>query len=384
MAMGSPLSPILAEIVTDSLIKTTLTALNIEIRVIKKYVDDLFLCVPAESVDEVLYAFNNYHPKLQFTVETEQNRQLPFLDMVVVRNEDQTFATDWYQKPIASGRFLNYHSAHPIHMKTNIAYNFIKRVTEMSTTRTAEQKRQTIIKQLQLNDYPRALINRMINRRQRTPTHSEEPDDHDVIYKSIPYIDKLTPKINKLIKQSGHFENIKISNYNVNTLDHWYATMKGKTEKSQRSNVIYCLQCSQCEAKYVGLTTNKLKTRLYGHKSDKNKLDKIRAIEDENLKNIQLDHWKERTAIMQHSVETGHTFNYDSATILDSSNKSNRLPILEICHIMTTKNINKRSDTEGLSISYTGIMHTLKKRNNKHNTNCNRTSTTQTQIQNHS
>lgn len=85
---------------------------------------------------------------------------------------------------------------------------------------------------------------------------------------------------------------------------------------------------------------------------------------------------------MQHSVTTGHAFDYNSVDILDSSNKSNRLPILEICHILTTKNINKRTDTEGLSISYAGIMHTLKKQMYEHNKNRNGITTPQTHIQN--
>lgn len=161
-----------------------------------------------------------------------------------------------------------------------------------------------------------------------------------------------------------------------------YTRMKGTTEKQQRSNVIYSLRCQQCEAMYVGLTTNKLQTRLYGHKSDKNKLDKIMDMQDEDYKKIQLDQWKERTAIMHHSATTGHTFDYSNPTILDTSNKPTRLPILEICHILTTKNINKRTDTDGLSISYTGIMHTLKKYHHHNNTNSNRPNTSLTQTQN--
>lgn len=97
-------------------------------------------------------------------------------------------------------------------------------------------------------------------------------------------------------------------------------------------------------------------------------------MQDDDYKKILLDQWKDRTAITQHSATTGHIFDY--------SNRSTRLPILEICHILTTKNINKRSDTEGLSISYTGIMHTHKKQTNHHTTNSNRMNTTQTQSQN--
>lgn len=296
--------------------------------------------------------------------------------MMVIRNEEQSFSTDWYKKTIASGRFLNFYSMHSTHLKTNAAYNLIERVNKLSTTRTQQQKNHTIIRELLANDYPKSLINRMINNRRITRTHTgRTTDDDNITYRSIPYMANLSPQITTHIQRSGKYDNIKICHYNINTMGKMYRRMKGTTDKLQRSNVIYGINCTQCEAMYVGLTTNKLQTRLYGHKSDKNKLDRIMNMQDDNYKNIQLDQWKERTAIMKHAVSTGHTFDYDSVKILDSSEKSTRLPILEICHILTTDNINKRTDTEGLSISYIGIMHTLKKQTNEHNTNINQNTT---------
>lgn len=138
--------------------------------------------------------------------------------------------------------------------------------------------------------------------------------------------------------------------------------MKGRTDKYQRNNVIYGIGCQQCDAKYVGMTTNKLQTRIYGHKSDVNLLDKIIKIENTSDRLHKLSNLKERTAMINHCIIKGHRFDLQNAKILDSSLKSNRLPILEICHIMSTENINKRTDVEGLHTCYTGIMHTLKNR----------------------
>lgn len=263
--------------------------MNIMIPVIKKYVDDLFLCIPLERIQDVLRAFNNYHHKLQFTVEVEENRQLPFLDMIVIRNENQTFTTDWFKKAIASGRFLNFYSMHATHLKTNVAYNLIERVNKLSTVKTQQEKNQTITQELQSNDYPKTLINRMINSRTTTKKRTENTNAKETTYKSIPYIDKLSPLITKHIQRTGQYKNIKISNYNINTMEKMYMRMKGTTDKQDKSNVIYSIICQQCEAMYVGLTTNKLKTRLYGHKSDKNKLDKIMDMQDDDYKKILLD-----------------------------------------------------------------------------------------------
>lgn len=137
--------------------------------------------------------------------------------------------------------------------------------------------------------------------------------------------------------------------------------MKGRTDAYQRSNVIYCIGCQQCDAKYVGMTTNKLQTRIYGHKSDVNLLDKVMQLENTSDRLHKLSNLKERTAMMNHCINNDHRFDLQNAKILDSSLRASRLPILEICHIMTTQTVNKRTDVDGLHICYTGIMHTLKR-----------------------
>ncbi|XP_055543405.1 uncharacterized protein LOC129728952 [Wyeomyia smithii] len=80
--MGSPLSPILADIALDSVIDRALTELPFTVPIIRKYVDDLFLAVPKDMVPKVLDVFNRQEPRLQFTVEVEKEGKLPFLDMI--------------------------------------------------------------------------------------------------------------------------------------------------------------------------------------------------------------------------------------------------------------------------------------------------------------
>ncbi|XP_062701661.1 uncharacterized protein LOC134285233 isoform X2 [Aedes albopictus] len=119
-AMGSPLSPILAEIALDSVIEKAMSSLPFPVPILKKYVDDIFLAVPSDAIDHVLQEFNRHEERLQLTVEVEEECKLPYLDMTVIRNSDQTLSTEWYSKPIASGRMLNWHSFH--HRNTNLMW----------------------------------------------------------------------------------------------------------------------------------------------------------------------------------------------------------------------------------------------------------------------
>ncbi|XP_070170860.1 uncharacterized protein [Polyergus mexicanus] len=83
--MGSPLSPILADIVMDDLETHCLSLLNFIVPVYYRYVDDIFAIVPRAKVDEIKLVFNSYHQRLKFTHETESDSCINFLDTTVIR-----------------------------------------------------------------------------------------------------------------------------------------------------------------------------------------------------------------------------------------------------------------------------------------------------------
>ncbi|XP_065094258.1 uncharacterized protein LOC135714816 [Ochlerotatus camptorhynchus] len=163
-AMGNPLSPIVVDLIMESLLDTTMRKLNFKPPFIRKYVDDLITAIPLEKLQHILDVFNSYDVHIQFTHELEVNNKLPFLDMLLVRQDNQRIKTEWYMKPIASGRFLDFLSYHPMSMKLNVAKNFISRVYRLSTNQSDEEKANIIDNQLRLNHYPAHLRHRLINR----------------------------------------------------------------------------------------------------------------------------------------------------------------------------------------------------------------------------
>lgn len=75
-AMGSPLSPILADIVMDNLITRAINLAAIPPQLIRKYVDDLFLVIHKDKLDQTLSIFNAQNEKIKFTSEVEDNGKL--------------------------------------------------------------------------------------------------------------------------------------------------------------------------------------------------------------------------------------------------------------------------------------------------------------------
>lgn len=371
-AMGNPLSPTVADLVMEALMDNVMAKIDFPVPVIKKYVDDLVMALPLEKVLEVLNIFNSYNPSIQFTHETEHNNRLPYLDMVMVRLPDQSIKTEWYCKPMASGRFLDFFSSHPLHMKMNMVFNFMNRVRRLSTNLPPSRINSIIDQHLKTNHYPKSLRNSLIN--QTINVDRRRRNNVDVTYKPMVYVNNLTPRLAKLLKTD--FPDIVLATRNEYTIKGLFTQTKDRIPAEQRSNVIYKIPCGNCAASYVGLTTTSLKKRVAHHKSDINKLDKLVNEMDENNNNdnenynsYELGRLKERTALLLHSADNNHRFALDRTEILDSHRRYSALPILEVCHIVNTdETVNKRSDCDGLSNIYAGILHTLKTKTNRTDT----------------
>ena len=98
--MGSPISPLFADIVMGDLeidcLKKLQKEYHCKITNYYRYVDDTFLIIDRNYLDTVLMVFNNYDNNLSFTHEVENNRCLNFLDVKVTYiNINILFMMDW-------------------------------------------------------------------------------------------------------------------------------------------------------------------------------------------------------------------------------------------------------------------------------------------------
>jgi hypothetical protein len=102
--MGLPPSPNFADLVMTCLLNYVKKVLDFEVLFVKKYVDDLVLSIPKGKIAVLLEIFNGFNQHIKFTFEMEQDRKLPFLDLLLSVEENGEITTSWYMKPIASGR----------------------------------------------------------------------------------------------------------------------------------------------------------------------------------------------------------------------------------------------------------------------------------------
>ena len=86
--VGSPISPLFADIVMDNLENDCLRILkdkhNCPPLFYYRFVDDTILCVQKQFIDLILNIFNSQDNNLQFTFEVQQNNQINFLDLSLI------------------------------------------------------------------------------------------------------------------------------------------------------------------------------------------------------------------------------------------------------------------------------------------------------------
>lgn len=106
--MGSPISVVIAELVMQNIEAKIFQNDAFDILLWRRYVDDCFVIVRNDQIDPLLSFINSINDNIKFTCELEQNSKLPFLDLLIMRNNDGSLNFTVYRKPTNSGKYLDF------------------------------------------------------------------------------------------------------------------------------------------------------------------------------------------------------------------------------------------------------------------------------------
>ncbi|XP_038054619.1 uncharacterized protein LOC119726835 [Patiria miniata] len=108
-SMGSPLSPVLADIFMEEFESSSLLTADLRPSLWLRYVDDTFVVWPhgPDTLQDFLQYLNQQHTSISFTMEQEQHGTIPFLDVKISRNPDGTLGHSVYRKPTHTDRYLH-------------------------------------------------------------------------------------------------------------------------------------------------------------------------------------------------------------------------------------------------------------------------------------
>lgn len=381
MFMGSSLASILVECVIEEIVRLTLSILHFIPDFWFIYVDDHLTSIPKHLIAHVLAILNSYHPDIQFTVEIQDDtsHSINFLDTTVF-NIDGKISTNWYHKPIASNRLINFYSAHPKKMIINTATSFARRVLTLSHRRFHTENKVRIREILVKNNFPPNVISSVTNRAcqgrdGRNPMRSQlsypflcdstdptaalpaadqtsPPPPPTTRYASLRYVPQTSDTLGKRISQL--LPDVRIAHKPINQMRHIFTNMKQKIPTGKKSGVVYKINCADCGKCYIGETIVRLEDRIKQHINDMENMTKI------------------STALVGHARECGHTFHFEGARALQKEATKSKLRIQEVNNIIMHRQsaCNYKSDSSWVSPAYYNLVLSATEHlsQNNHNT----------------
>jgi hypothetical protein len=179
-----------------------------------RYVDDIIIIYNDSdtNLNNVLNLFNDLSPNLKFTVETEIDKKLNYLDLTITRNQDN-LKFNIYRKPTTTDNVIPNDSCHPNEQKMASFRHFISRMNSYSLDKTDRTKELNTIKHIaHKNKYNSTIIDTLNDHFNNRKVKTKET--HNTKWATFSYIGKETNSITKLFTNSD----VKIAYTTKNTI----------------------------------------------------------------------------------------------------------------------------------------------------------------------
>nr|VZI37735.1 unnamed protein product [Spirometra erinaceieuropaei] len=250
-AMGSPLSGFIAEAILQKL--ETLVFATYKPKFWARYVDDTFVVLKREMVSNFHALLNSVLPDIQFTMETENNNQIAFLDVLVHRKVNGSLKTTVYRKATNTLQVLFYHSNHPLCHKRSCVRSLYKRIdTHCGEPADKVAELHYLRRMFTSNGYSRSFIERSRLSRPIIKSTANQPK----VWRALPYIANVSEAVARILQPLC----IGIAHKPEATIRRLVMRPKTPLPRGETANVVYRIPCSSCEANHVGETGKRLQT----------------------------------------------------------------------------------------------------------------------------
>jgi hypothetical protein len=132
LTMGAPTSTIFSEVYLQYIENTEIyyILLNPKVEGYSRYVDDIVYKENRTNINDILDRFNNIRPRMQFTLQQEQDKRINLLDVTIIKDKNRLLfdihrkpndihrkPNDIYRKPKTTDTIIPSDSFHPMGYK---------------------------------------------------------------------------------------------------------------------------------------------------------------------------------------------------------------------------------------------------------------------------
>ena len=315
-AMGSPISPIVANLYMEDLETKAIQTAPHPSAFWKRFVDDTFVIIKASHKLEFLDHINSIDHNIQFTSdESREDGSMPFLDMLIIPQEDGRFNTTIYRKATHTDMYLQWDSQHPISSKYSVVGTLHHRArTVCSNTNLLQQEEDHLQKVLTTCKYPNWALNRIkmkirsttLKKKNKNQNKNTKLENCQQPYLVVPYYQGLCESVKRTCNKYG----VQVYFKGGVAIKSLLMAPKDQDPMLKRSGVIYKYTCDrvECDEEYIGESS-----RNFG----------------ERFK----EHQKAPSPIFDHYTITGHNIKLENFSIVGKEDQNLKRAIKEAMYI---------------------------------------------------
>jgi hypothetical protein len=345
--MGSPISPAAANTYLVDFEERALTTAPLRPTLWLRYVDDTFVIWShgIVTLHQFLHHLNSIHENIQFTMEVEEKRRLPFLDVLVEHSADNKLTHTVYRKATHTDRYLHAESHHHPGQKKGVLYTLAHRSKTICDPAHLNNELDHLHKALGYNGYSYREVQLAINRDPRPPAIQQEEDQEQRPPRAfLPYVAGVTDRISRQLNRRG-FRTIFTANQKLKDI-----IRSPKDKIPLHTEGIYKIPCKDCSHIYIGQTKRLISTRREEHR---------KAVEKKD---------DEKSALAAHHKATQHSIDFDKTRVIAPIRQHGPRLVREAIEINKASHTMNRKSESGLSLStaWKPLLARLKERHSSH------------------
>ena len=253
VAMGSPLSPVIANFMED-FEERALKQATLKPTRWYRYVDTFVIWPHGKtSLTTFLEHLNGLHNNIQFTMEIEEKDRLPFLDIDIYK-EDGSLGHKVYRKRTHTNLYLHRLSHHHPANKHSVLSSLIHRAHALCDQDSLPQELDFLTTVFKQNGYNDHKIKRAMKPIRQTP----EPENKPTSTAYIPYINNTYGRLSRMLAK-----------YNIKSVALPHRKIASylplvKEAVGLKTPGIYRIPC-ECGTVYIGQSGRSIDLRLKEH-----------------------------------------------------------------------------------------------------------------------